>query len=167
MWEGAGDRTELQYIAPPQSYGHQRCAFLVLQGCSTGGPGAHSSECWLSPSHLVTKGSDLQTNWLPVFTELYNGSIAYSIYPHNLPSGCVTSAVLGMACLIVIERKNCHAVHRSLSSGASVNDYTPGFYLVPYCQSDLPTPIEYALPPSLEWHVWRVRRSIYNSLFEP
>ena len=39
VWEGVGDRTELQYI-DPHSYGHQRCVFLVLQGCSTGGPGA-------------------------------------------------------------------------------------------------------------------------------
>ena len=34
---------------------------------------------------------------------------------------------------------NCHAVHRSLSSGASVYDCTAGFYLVPYCQSSPPT----------------------------
>ena len=34
---------------------------------------------------------------------------------------------------------NCHAVHRSLSSGASVYDCTMGFYLVPYCQPSLPT----------------------------
>ena len=47
----------------------------------------------------------LQTKWLPVFTELYNSSIAHSISPHNWPSRCVTSAVFGMACLIVIERK--------------------------------------------------------------
>ena len=73
--------------------------------CSTGGLGAHSAGCWLSLPHLVTNGSGLQTNWLPVFTELYNSSIAHSISPHNWPSGCVTSAVLGMACLIVIERK--------------------------------------------------------------
>ena len=33
---------------------------------------------------------------------------------------------------------NCHAVHRSLSSGASVYDYTMGFYLVPYCQQSPP-----------------------------
>ena len=42
----------------PHSYGHQRCVFLVLQGCSTGGPGAQlSAECWLSLPHLVTNGS--------------------------------------------------------------------------------------------------------------
>ena len=34
----------------------------------------------------------------------------------------------------------------------------------PYCQPSSPTPMEYALPPSLEWHVWRGRRSIYNIL---
>ncbi len=42
LWEGVGDRTELQYI-DPHSYGRQRCVFLILQGCSTGGPGAHSA----------------------------------------------------------------------------------------------------------------------------
>ena len=37
LWEGVGDRTELQYI-DPHSYGRQRCVFLVLQVSSTGGP---------------------------------------------------------------------------------------------------------------------------------
>ena len=57
---------------------------------------------------------------------------------------------------------NCHAVHRSLSSGASVYDCTAGFYPVPFCQPSSPTPMEFALLPSLEWHVWPGRRSIYN-----
>ena len=35
---------------------------------------------------------------------------------------------------------------------------------VPYCQTSSPTPMEYALQPSLEWHVWRGRMSIYNTL---
>ena len=99
VWEGVGDRTELQYI-DPHSYGHQRCVFLILQGCSTGGPGALSAGSWLSLPHLVTNGypnsiggpkgplrwvvafpttSSSPTNWLPVFTELYNSSIAHSI----------------------------------------------------------------------------------------
>ena len=34
---------------------------------------------------------------------------------------------------------NCHAVHRSLSSGASVYECTMGFYLVPYFQPSPPT----------------------------
>ena len=125
MWEGVGDRIELQYI-DPHSYSHQHCVFLVLQGCSTGGLGAHSAGCWFSLPHLVTNGSGLQTNWLPVFTELFNSSIAHSIslewYVWSSSSG-----------------NNCHAVHRSLSSGASVYDCTMGFYLVPYCQPSPPT----------------------------
>ena len=40
VWEGVGDRTELQHI-DPHSYGHQRF-FPVLLGCSTGGPGPSS-----------------------------------------------------------------------------------------------------------------------------
>ena len=104
VWEGVGDQTELQYI-DPHSYGHQRCVFLVLQGCSTGGLWAHSAECGLSLLHLVTNCPGLQTHRLPAFTELYNSSIAHSVSPHNWPLGCVTSAVLGMACLIVIEWK--------------------------------------------------------------
>ena len=35
------------------------------------------------------------------------------------------------------------------------------FKPVPYCQPSSPTPMEYALPLSLEWHVWPGRRSIY------
>ena len=68
-------------------------------------PGAHSAWCRLPLPHLVNIGSGLQTHWLPVFTELYNSSIAQSISPHNWPSGCVNSAVLGMAFLIVIKQK--------------------------------------------------------------
>ena len=44
-------------ILTPHSNDHQRCVFLVLQGCSTGGPGALSAGCWLSLPHLVTNGS--------------------------------------------------------------------------------------------------------------
>ena len=61
VWEGVGDRTELQHI-DPHSYGHQHCVFLVLQGCSTGGLGALSAGCGLSLPHLVT-------NWSPKLTE--------------------------------------------------------------------------------------------------
>ena len=34
---------------------------------------------------------------------------------------------------------NCHAVHGSLSSGASVYECIMGFYLVPFCQPNPPT----------------------------
>ena len=65
VWEGVGDRTELQYI-DLHSYGRQHRAFLVLQGCSTGGPGAQlSAECWLSLPHLVSNLSGPQLIRVP------------------------------------------------------------------------------------------------------
>ena len=48
---------------------------------------------------------------------------------------------------------NCHAVHKSLSSGASVYDCTAGFYLVPYCPPSPPTLMEYATSASLEYMI--------------
>ena len=101
MWEGVGDRTELQHM-DPHSYGHQRF-FPVLLGCSARSLGAQSlwdmflnpasypqlvwspncsigglrgpsAGCWLSLPHLISNWSGLQTNWLPVFSELYNSS---------------------------------------------------------------------------------------------
>ena len=62
LWEGVGDQTELQYI-DPHSYGHQRCVFLILQGCSTRGPGAQlSAGWWLSLLHLISNFSGPQLN---------------------------------------------------------------------------------------------------------
>ena len=66
VWEGDGDRTELQYF-DPHSYGRQRCVFLV-SWCSTRGPGTQiSAECWLSLPHLITNGSPklLGAPWAP------------------------------------------------------------------------------------------------------
>ena len=90
MWEGVGDRTELQHIDPP-SIGYNRVSFPFswaaqpgtwghsLSGtCSSiqhllsnssdpqlsiGGLRAPSAGCWLSLPHLVTNWSGLQ-NWL-------------------------------------------------------------------------------------------------------
>ena len=103
--------------------------------------------------------TSLQTHWLPVFTELYNSLIAHSIslewHVWSTSSG-----------------NNCHAVHRSLSSSASVYDCTMGFYLVPYCQPSPPTrflPItDIGMCHFLPVHhfgmaCWPGRRSIYNT----
>ena len=51
--------------------------------CSIGGLRAHSAGCWLSLLHLVSNWSGLQTNWLPVFTELYNNSMPSSSCGHH------------------------------------------------------------------------------------
>ena len=167
VWEGVGDRTELQYI-DPHSSGHQSCVFLVLQGCSTGSPEAHSAGCWLSLPHLVTNSSDLQlnrgskrpllpdggfpyhiflqlvwspTHWLPVFTELYNSSIAHSIsilmasqagicYFRRLWTGMFDHH--HQAEITVMQfRDHSLPVHQS--------ECTMGFYIVPFCQPSPPT----------------------------
>ena len=76
----------------------------------------------------------------------------------------VTPAVFGMACLIVIEQNNRHAVHRSLSSGASLCDGTVAFLPYPILSAKPAYAISghrnVSLPPSLEWHVDRHRAEI-------
>ena len=129
---------------PPHSYGHQRF-FPVLQGCSTGGPRAQvSAGCWLSLPHLVSKHfwspnsltggpkgpfcwvqafsttSCLQTDWISCALS-YITVHAHSISPHNWPSELEWHVWSSSS------ENNCHAVHRSLSSSASVSDSTLGF----------------------------------------
>ena len=164
LWEGVGDRTEPQY-SDPYSYGHQ-CFFPVLLGAW--GPaflGAGFLYRILSPTDLVSKLTAFlssssyiivqsPTQYLPI-TGHRNVSLPPSLEWH------VWSSSSG---------NNCHAVHRLLSSGASLCDCTAEFYLVPYCQ---PSPPMWFLPItghrnvslllSLEWQVWPGRRSIYNS----
>ena len=146
LWEGVGDRTELQYI-DPHSYGHQCCVFVVLQCYSTGGPGAQlSAECWLfhqlvwSPNSIGGSGGarsawcgfpyeiSSQTTRLPVFTELYNSSM-----PTQSPTQSLEWHVWSSS-----SGNNSHAVQRSLSSDASVYECIMGFYLVPFHQPNPP-----------------------------
>ena len=104
MWEGVGDRIELQYIEP-HSYGHQCCIFLVLLMLNQRPEGP--ALCWVrvfstaschqrvtkfnrgSRGPLLLAGGFLYhtlslthlslTHWLSVLTELYNSSIAHSV----------------------------------------------------------------------------------------
>ena len=97
--------------------------------CSTGGPGAQLSAGFLyhilSLTHLISNSSDLQiTDFLSSPSYIIVQSPTESLEWH------VWSSSSG---------NNCHAVHRSLSSGASVYECTMGFYLVPYCQPSPPT----------------------------
>ena len=82
--------------------------------------------CWVlfSLPHLVSNSSDLQlTDFLSPPSYIIVQSPTQSLEWH------VWSSSSG---------KNCHAVHRSLSSGASVYECTMGFYLVPYYQQSPP-----------------------------
>ena len=108
MWEGVGDRTEMQHIdlptllaitaflsrspgllkrgpVDPASLG---AGFLygilsltrLIPNCSVGGPGTPSARCWLSLPHLVTNWSGLQTDWISC-------ALRYIIVQHP-PSSC-------------------------------------------------------------------------------
>ena len=140
MWEGVGDWTELQYI-DPHSYGHQRCVFLVLQCCSTGGPGAQLfAECWLSLPHLVINGSPNSiggpegpfAGWRLSLPHLVSNSLGVPKAPSvSNFSGLQLTDFLSPPSYIIVQSptqslewhiwssssgNNCHAVHRSLSS---------------------------------------------------
>ena len=118
--------------------------------------GAGFLYCILSPTGLFSKLTDFlfslsyiivqsPTQYLPI-TGHRNVSLLPSLGWH------VWSSSSG---------NNCHAVHRSLSSSASVWLYR-GILTLSHIVSQARTPMEYALPSSLEWHVWQGRRSIYN-----
>ena len=145
--------------------------------CSNGGLGAQPLWDMFSFRHLLTNWSDLQTQSGVPRAPSAGWWLSLSHLSSNF-SGPQLTDFLSSPSYIIVQSptqslewhvwssssgNNCHAVHRSLLSGASVCDCTAGFYLVPFCQPSSPTPMEYALPPSLESHVWSGRRSIYNS----
>ena len=98
---------------------HQRVSKLT--GCPEGPFG----RVWLSLPHLVSNSSVLQ---LPDFLSSPSYIIVQS--PTQSLEWHVWSSSSG---------NNCHAVQRSLSSGASVYEYIMGFYLVPFRQPNPPT----------------------------
>ena len=69
------------------------------------------------------------TVWLPVLTESYNSSTPTQSPTQSLEWHVWLSSI----------GNNCHAVQRSLSSGASVYVCIMGFYLVPFHQPNPPT----------------------------
>ena len=101
MWEGVGDRTELQHI-DPHSYGHllnqgpgcsASLAHVLIPASShklvsklTGGPKGPFYQVVAFPTSSCLWLLWSPTHRLPVFIELYNRSIAHSLSPHNLPS---------------------------------------------------------------------------------
>ena len=104
MWEGVGDRTELQHI-DPHSFGHNRVSFPFFWAAQAGAWGLSLSGCWFSLPHLISNSCDAQlsigglrapsagcwfpllqlvSNWLNFLcTELYNSSRPPSCGRHN------------------------------------------------------------------------------------
>ena len=59
MWEGVGDRTELQHI-DPHSIGHNLVSFPFSWAAQQGAWGPSLSMCWFSVPHLISNLSDPQ-----------------------------------------------------------------------------------------------------------
>ena len=59
VWEGVGDRTELQHIYP-HSIGHNHVSFLFSWAAQPGAWGPSLSGCWFSLLHLISNSSDPQ-----------------------------------------------------------------------------------------------------------
>ena len=176
VWEGVGDRTELQYIDPPLLWpstlrlsrspdaqpeaqgpsslldgGFLYCILSAtsLDSNSAGGPEGPFSLAWLSLPHLVSippaatptqsgapspfglvssNSFNSPTVWLFVLTELYNSST-----PNQSPTRSLEWHVWSSS-----SGNNCHAVHRSLSSGASVYECTMGILACPIFSAQFP-----------------------------
>ena len=137
MWEGVRDRTELQYI-DPHSYSRQRCVFLVLQGCSTGSPGAQlSAGWWLSLLHLISnfsgpqliraRSAPLAWRGFPYYTCLYNSNSLWLLVLTELYNSSTPTQSLEWHVWSSLSGNNCHAVHGSLSS---VYECTMVFFLL-------------------------------------
>ena len=88
-----------------------------------------SAFCWLSLPHLVSNSSDLQ---LTDFLSTPNYIIVQS------PTQSPTQS-LGWHVWSSSSGNNCHAVHRSLSSSASVYDCTMGFFTLSHISASSPT----------------------------
>ena len=100
-------------------------SFSFSRAAQPGGPRAPSAGWWLSLTHLVSYTSGPQLNDF-----LYSPSYIIVQSPTQSLEWHVWSSSSG---------NNCHAVHRSLSSSASVYECTMGFYLVPFFQPSPPT----------------------------
>ena len=89
----------------PHSYGCQRCVFLVLQGCSTGGPGAHSASflyCILSATSLDPNSSG------PRDPKAWCGFPYHISSITRLFSNCnCNSWLLSWLCYIIVQRPLC------------------------------------------------------------
>ena len=118
---------------------------------------------WLSLPHLVSNSVRSLAFWILVLTKIYNSST-----PTQSPTQSLEWHVWSS-----LNGNNCHAVHRSLSSGASVYECIMGFLPCPISSAKSAHVISFDYWPlecvtsfrciSLEWHVCPGRRSKYNN----
>ena len=102
---------------------------LIWSPNSIGGPEGPFGRVWLSLPHLVSNFSDLQLTY-------FLSSLSYIIVQSPTQS---STQSLEWHVWSSSSGNNCHAVQRSLSSGASVYESIMGFYLVSFRQPNPPT----------------------------
>ena len=76
VWEGVGDRTELQHF-DPHSIGHNRVSFPFSWVAQPGAWRPSLSGCWFSLQHHFSNSSDPQTGWISC-------ALSYRIVQHSL-----------------------------------------------------------------------------------
>ena len=126
VWEGVGDRTELQHI-DPHSSGHNHVPFPFSWAAQPGAWGPSPPGTCSSIQHLISNWSDPQ---LPDFLSspgLYNCFMPTQSLPITGQRNMQPPPSLELHIWSSSSGNNCHAVHRSPSSGASVCDCTVGF----------------------------------------
>ena len=186
VWEGAGDQTETAIFWPPTLMAVNIVSFS-FSWCSTGGPGPTLLcdgflYCILSATFLVPKlhrGSrgppqpgvafptTSRLSPYPTLLQLPLASVLTELYISSTPTRSLKSHVWSSS-----SGNNCHAVQRSLSSGASVYESIMGFFSLSHFVSQFP-PTRFLLLTAigmchflpvhhLEWHFGPGRRSIYN-----
>ena len=140
-------RPNITEIFWPQSYGRQRCVFLVLHGCLTGALAfLITSRLSLSPTILLVLNSTrLSACLVELNCPLFNSSALYYLqtpmrwYGHtSMPSQLLPiSSDRDVSLPLPLKwpvwssssGNNCHAVQRSLFSSASVYESIMGFFL--------------------------------------
>ena len=136
-------RPNITEIFWPQSYGRQRCVFLILQGCSTGALESTMLGAgfpYYTSSNSPSKSTRLYSPVLLLFNSsaLYYHQTPTRWYGHasELPQFLPISGDRDVSLPLSLEwpvwssssGNNCHAVQRSLSSGASVYESIMGFF---------------------------------------
>ena len=151
VWGGAGDRTKTVIFWPsllwpstlclsrspdaqPEALGSTLLGagflYCILSATSSGFPRAPSAWCSFPYHHSSITPSPTVCNWDSncVLTELYNSST-----PTRSPTRSLESHVGSPS-----SGNNCHTVHRSLSSGASVYECAMGIFSSSHFISQIP-----------------------------
>ena len=131
-------RPNITEIFWPQSYGRQRCDFLVLQGCSTGALESTLLDAGF-PYYIasISVSNSTQLSCLQ-FIGFILPSNSHAVIWSRLHASAISSDICDRDVSLPLSLEwpvwssssgnNCHAVQRSISSGASVYESILGYF---------------------------------------